>query len=66
MVKGPASIETDEAPRWQGATTENIQPYSMEKQRGQRGCIGGRTGSPACGLHTLGAPNAAEAFSTGG
>jgi hypothetical protein len=42
VVKVPASTETDEAPRWQGATTENIGPYSKKEQRSQRGCIVGR------------------------
>jgi hypothetical protein len=65
VVKVAASTEGDEAPRGQGATTENIQPYLREKQRSPRGCIVGRTGSPACGLHTLGAPNAVATFTTG-
>ena len=42
VVKVPASTETDEAPRWQGATTENIGPYLKKEQRRQRGCIAGR------------------------
>ena len=34
--------ETGEAPRSQGATTENIGQHSMEEQRRERGCIAGR------------------------
>ena len=36
------SIETGEAPRGQGGTTENIGQYSTEEQRSHRGCIAGR------------------------
>jgi hypothetical protein len=32
----PASTETDEARRWQGATTENIGLYLKKEQRRQR------------------------------
>src|SRR5574341_1078674 len=35
----PASHETREAPRSQGATTESIGQYSSEEQRRERGCI---------------------------
>ena len=40
--KSRRSTETGEAPRSQGATTENIQQYLMEEQRSERGCIAGR------------------------
>ena len=40
--KSRRSMETGEAPRSPGATTENIGPYSMEEQRRERGCIAGR------------------------
>jgi hypothetical protein len=42
VVQRPARTETVEAPRGQGATTENIEPYLKEKQRSHRGRIGGR------------------------
>jgi hypothetical protein len=41
-----ASTEGGEAPRWQGATTENTELYLREEQRRQRGCIAGRMPSP--------------------
>jgi hypothetical protein len=40
--KSRRSAETGEAPRSQGATTENIEQYLMEEQRSERGCIAGR------------------------
>src|SRR6266508_5982969 len=40
--KSRRRTEAGEAPRWQGATTENIGQYLREKQRSQRGCIAGR------------------------
>ena len=42
MVKVWRRTETGEAPRQQGATTENIGQYLREEQRSQRGCIAGR------------------------
>jgi hypothetical protein len=42
VVQGRRGTEAAEAPRWQGATTENTRLYSSEEQRSQRECIGGR------------------------
>ncbi|MFN2446125.1 MAG: hypothetical protein ABR606_11180, partial [Vicinamibacterales bacterium] len=40
--KVPASTETGETPREQGATTENIGPYLKKEQRSPRGWLTGR------------------------
>jgi len=42
VVEVTASTEGGEAPRGQGATTENIGPYLKKEQRSLRGCIAGR------------------------
>jgi hypothetical protein len=42
VVKVTASTEDGEAPRGQGATTENIGPYLKKQQRSPRACIAGR------------------------
>ena len=42
VVKDRRRTEGAEAPRRQGATTENTGPYLRKKQRSRRGCIGGR------------------------
>ena len=42
MAKGRRRSEGAEAPRRQGATTENTELYLKEEQRSRRGCIGGR------------------------
>jgi hypothetical protein len=55
VVKGRRRTEGAEAPRRQGATTENTGLYLREEQRSRRGCIGGRM-QPAFHHGLLGLP----------
>ena len=48
MVKVPRRTETGEAPRWQGATTENTGQYLRAEQRSQHGCIARRMQRDFC------------------
>ena len=41
-MKCQRCTEADEAPRGQGATTENAGQYLKEEQRSPRGCLAGR------------------------
>jgi hypothetical protein len=59
VVKGRRRTEGAEAPRRQGAMTENTGLYLNEEQRSRRGCIGGRM-QPAFHHGRLAARSAAE------